>query len=54
VLGEEIDSRAKSLTLRGLGVRIFGEDEACIKCGAAFAYDSEMVSQIIELHKVFF
>jgi hypothetical protein len=51
VLKETIDRRAEALTARGLNVRVFNEGETCIKSGAVFAYDSEMMSRIIDKHR---
>jgi hypothetical protein len=51
VLKESIVSRVEGLTARGLSVRVFNEGETCIKSGAVFAYEPEMVSRIIDKHQ---
>ncbi len=51
VLKESVDTLTRDLSLRGLDVRLYQEDETCIKSGALFAFDTNMVRDLIELHK---
>lgn len=52
VLNDTINARIGPLVKRGLKVRVFGEEETCIKSGALFVYNHDMVLTIIEKYKV--
>jgi hypothetical protein len=51
VLKESVTDRVEALAARGLSVRVFNRGETCIKSGAVFAYDPEMVYGIIDKHR---
>ncbi|MBW0005448.1 MAG: hypothetical protein JO216_18395 [Hyphomicrobiales bacterium] len=45
------DDWARTLTERGLCVRVFNEDETCIDRGAMYVYDPRMIAELTERHK---